>query len=344
MSNLQFLDDATKLAISTFLQTERNLSKPQKNVTISKKTRGEYIQLAKALMRKRASENKSIEAVINETKYKNTFYKRVSAMKLYISQIGIRSINILIKQDDIASSHNIKTDSIDLIELENVINNGFSKEGRMKRKSKRSALKGLPSDWRERVCNFNMNSKYRIPMLVLALTGCRPSELEKGIRVNLKKPESLQGFIVGFDIGGVKLSAEKGQEIRRITYTSDDKNILLSEFLGSVNLFEYSSFDVGVKSAANFSKEITRIGGLIWPAHKETVSAYCFRHQFASDLKKHYCGNDVSLALGHASAKTRKTYGSASQSRGQPPQLSVGASREIKDTVSNKKNTESNER
>ncbi len=342
MNNLHFLDDATKLAISTFLQTERNLSRPQKNVMISKKTRGEYIQLAKSLMRKRMAENKSISTVITDTKSKNTFYKRVAAMKLYITQIGIRSINTLMKHDDSGSSHNIKMASIDLVDLEAVIGNGFSKV-RERRKSKREALKGLPDNWREHVCNYNFESKYRLPMLIAALTGCRPSELEKGVCVHLKKPADLKGFIVEFDIHGAKLSAEKGQEIRRITYMPDDKNKLLNEFLASVDLFENSSFEVSIKSAGNFSKEVTRISKLIWPAHKQIISAYCFRHQFSSDLKKHYCGNDVSMALGHASSKTRKIYGSASQSRGQPPQLSIGASREIKDTFSNKKNTENNE-
>jgi integrase len=180
-------------------------------------------------------------------------------------------------------------------------------------------------------------------MLISALTGCRPAELEKGVRVHLKKPEDLKGFIVEFDIHGAKLSDQKGQETRRITYNPDDKNKLLSDFLGSIDLFEHASFEVSIKSAGNFSKEVTRISNLIWPAHKEIISAYCFRHQFSSDLKKHYCGNDVSMALGHASSKTRKIYGSASQSRGQLPQLSISASRDVKNTASNKKNSESNE-
>lgn len=340
MSNLHNLDELTKAAISTFLRYEAILNKTPKIITTSKKTRGEYVQLSKYLMQKRANEGSTLFDVVMNTSSKNTYFKRIASLKLFILQVGIRAINTLIETSDTAAIHNIKVAADDITALSEIIDRGF-KSDRSKRKSKRLALKGLPSDWRERICNFNLESKYRLPMLVAALTGCRPAELEKGVCVRLKKPAHIKGFIVEFEVSGAKVSDQKGQEIRRITYAPDTKNKLLSDFLSAIDLFENKEFQIIVKNAANFSKEITRIAKLIWPAHKEDLSAYCFRHQFSSDLKKHYSGDDVSLALGHASSKTRKIYGSASQSRGAPPLLSVSASREVKVPVATKRNESS---
>jgi len=340
VNNLHNLDELTKAAISTFLRYEAILNKTPKSITASKKTRGEYVQLSQYLMQKRASEGGTLFDVVMNTSSKNTYFKRIASLKLFILQVGIRAINTLIETSDTAAIHNIKVAAVDIAALSEIIEQGF-KSDRSKRKSKRLALKGLPSDWRERICNFNLESKYRLPMLVTALTGCRPSEIENGVCVRLKKPEHTKGFIVEFEVSGAKVSDQKGQEVRRITYVPDDKNRLLNDFLNSIDLFEHKDFQVSVKSAANFSKEITRISKLIWPAHKEDVSAYCFRHQFASDLKKFYSGNDVSVALGHASSKTRKIYGSASQSRGAPPLLSVSSSREVKVPAATTKNESS---
>lgn len=341
MNNLHGLDELTKSAISTFLRYEKLLNKASKSITMNKKTRGEYIQLSQYLMKKQASEGGTLFDLVMSTTSKNTYFKRVASLKLFVVQVGIRAIKKLLEDSsDTAAINDIKSAAVDIVALSEIIDNGFKCE-RLKRKSKRSALKGLPSNWRELVCSFNVDSKYRLPILVAALTGCRPCELEKGICVRLKMQEPIKGFVVEFEIFGAKLSDQKGQEIRRITYTPDQKNKLLSDFLSSIDLFENASFEVSVKSAANFSKEVARIAKSIWPAHKEEISAYCFRHQFASDLKKFYSGNDVSVALGHASSKTRKIYGSASQSRGAPPLLSVSSSREVRVPTATTKNESS---
>lgn len=261
MSNLHNLDELTKAAISTFLRYEAILNKTPKTITTSKKTIGEYVQLSKYLMQKRASEGGTLFDVVMNTSSKNTYFKRIASLKLFILQVGIRAINTLIETSDAAAIHNIKVAAVDIAALSEIIDQGF-KSNRSKRKSKRSALKGLPSDWRERICNFNLESKYRLPMLVAALTGCRPSELEKGILVRLKKPEHIKGFIVEFEVSGAKVSDQKGQEVRRITYVPDDKNRLLNDFLSSINLFENSEFQISVKNSANFSKRSLELAGL----------------------------------------------------------------------------------
>lgn len=47
--------------------------------------------------------------------------------------------------------------------------------------------------------------------------------------------------------------------------------------------------------------------------HKHAITAYCLRHQWAADLKRHATADSISQGLGHASAKTRRHYGRANQ-------------------------------
>ncbi len=37
---------------------------------------------------------------------------------------------------------------------------------------------------------------------------------------------------------------------------------------------------VQVASAMNFSAEVQRLAGCLWPSHPYTVTAYCLRHQW----------------------------------------------------------------
>jgi integrase len=87
---------------------------------------------------------------------------------------------------------------------------------------------------------------------------------------------------------------------------------------------------VSIEKAVNFSVEVRRISKILWPHHKESITCYCFRHQFSSDMKKSKMGDDISRALGHATDKTRKRYGHASQGRGLVTDVVVTAPRPIK--------------
>jgi integrase len=60
---------------------------------------------------------------------------------------------------------------------------------RAKRRSKRQALAGLPANWRIALCKRAVGGRYLFSLIVLALTGCRPSELVHGIDVWRGKDE-----------------------------------------------------------------------------------------------------------------------------------------------------------
>ena len=103
---------------------------------------------------------------------------------------------------------------------------------------------------------------------------------------------------------------------------------------------ENSQVFAQVDSAVNLTVEIRRLAYSLWPKHKHTVTAYCFRHQFAADLKASDDEEAASRGLGHLSAKTRRLYGTAAQaSKGHRNRLlRVEADRLVKPHLSGRLN------
>ena len=81
---------------------------------------------------------------------------------------------------------------------------------RAPRNSKRRALSGLPADWRVQLCTRGRAGRYGAAMLVAALTGCRPSELKKGIKVWLARDATTGQTHVHLEMVGAKVNASKG--------------------------------------------------------------------------------------------------------------------------------------
>jgi integrase len=295
---------------------------------VSKKTQHEYIAQAQFIIRRRNNHGSSLLDVVNSTNKKSTYFKKIAALKYYLAWIGSTAALTLNENRDEDSLHNIKLAVRDIGELQSAIETGFI-GSREKRKSKRTSLKGLPQNWMERLCNYNANSKYRTALLIMCLTGCRPAELVQGVDISLSEDIENKKFVIEFEIIGAKLSDTKGQPIRKISYVYDPSNKLLSALIDAISLTESKSVTVSIENAVNFTNEVKRIAKILWPSHKEHITSYSIRHQIASNFKKHLNGDDVSKALGHASPKTKKSYGSASQSKGKAPEISISASREI---------------
>lgn len=188
---------------------------------------------------------------------------------------------------------------------------------RTPRNSKRRALSGLPADWRVQLCTRGRAGRYGAAMLVATLTGCRSSELEKGIKVWLARDATTRQTHVHLEIVGAKVKREQGQPLRRQTYATAEPHPLLSMLIGLLPANADDPTIICVESAMNFSIEVQRLAAPLWPQHRHTVTAYCLRHQWATDAKRHGDAAAVSQGLGHLSAKTQRVYGTTSQ--GKPP-------------------------
>lgn len=176
---------------------------------------------------------------------------------------------------------------------------GPALEARKPRHSKRKDMKGLPDDWRERV--VRRSRKYRYAVLVNAVTGCRPDELVKGIKL------SIIGSELVAEISGSKVTKKSGQPWRRLSWPVDSDSPLVAMLVAEVR----NGLDVvKIDDAKRYSGAVRAAGEREWPRRKAKLSPYCFRHAAASDMKS--SGLDdvlISQSLGHCADVARSYYG-----------------------------------
>lgn len=323
MKDFSHLNHETKMAIDTFLKHATLVTARSKSARRSDKTFQEYVRVAKRILKKCSIDGQSIEQYFAGIDSKSTFFKGIVAIKCYVTDTGIEAVNVLIESYCPISDHNIKKAALDIQQILKVIQTGMTCK-RKKRKSKRSALSGLPGDWCEQLCNYNKKSKYYAAFLVASLTGCRPSELCNGVLVSYRN-EGEDNFLK-FKIKGAKVTGSSGQEWREIIYRVSHAEGVLAD---AIALVQRCDKTISIENPANFSVEIRRIAKEAFSGHKKPITAYCFRHQFAANLKAHGDGDLVSLALGHRSLKTKKVYGHRGQKRGKSYEISVNASHDI---------------
>lgn len=171
--------------------------------------------------------------------------------------------------------------------------------------SKRQSLSRLPPDWREQVIGA-LKEKDRVPAVVLALTGCRPAEFREGVLLE-RDGEDLKATIFGAKVSDL---TKGGQELRVLTFNGGDP---LARWLLEHPGWQDGRLAVGGDLGAwrkRFTRAAARLGF-------RKISPYSLRHQFSGDQKARGWNDDrLSQALGQASARTRKHYGHARQSRG----------------------------
>lgn len=323
-------DSMTKISYSSFEEFRDLLNEEFKIIeersgNKSHKTDIDYLKLSKALIKRAQLQNIHIENVIRNTKSPRTFYKRISAISWYVIR---KTAEFSDTQKPIQS--NTISELIDCLKAIKRCRETGLIGNRDKRKSKRLSIRNLDSNWREELCNRGNRSHYYQALLITSITGCRPSEIANGVKLWISFNSEMNENCIHIQIKGTKVKQNQGQESRTLIFKTSHKNSILQNLIYVVSNKENSCDLVRIQSANNFTQEIRRMCKLLWPKHKHPITAYSLRHQAASDFKKFLSSGDVSRALGHASSKTKKTYGSASQSKsGLAPDI-VLSTREVK--------------
>lgn len=210
-------------------------------------------------------------------------------------------------------------------------------------KAKKSALKLLPVHWREELWarasapEWQQTRPQLLPALALLwITGCRPVEIERGVRL------LLQDDLLGIEIAGAKCSdaggRERGQPKRYYGFKiSADANPAL-RFLRALAA-ESVENGVGIceisHNADYLYNSVVNLGKSAFPRLRTRISPYCFRHQVASDLKSDpgITLQEAAKYMGHLSDYSIGTYGHAVHGRkggGKVKALAVQTSRPIK--------------
>ena len=172
---------------------------------------------------------------------------------------------------------------------------------------KRDALDQRPADWRDRLWG-EIKERDKDAVAVTALTGARPAELVKGVRVQHEPNGDLK-----FTIRGAKLGDDRGQEKREIVISRTDaeKSVEGRHLLAEIKPGQ--GRDVRVGDAKNFSDRVRHASERAMPGER-TVSPYDFRHAFSARLKadEHLTPADRAAALGQQATRSQEAYGRAS--------------------------------
>jgi len=167
--------------------------------------------------------------------------------------------------------------------------------------SKRKGLRGLPDDWRDQLIE-QACPEDQIPLMVMALSGCRPAELKKRILVMSDWP------YLAFIINGAKVKEYAGYEQRSVVI---DPQTLLCRNDELIQSLFASKQSVAIANDQSFQKRIKRLAQRLG---FKNVSCYSLRHQLAADAKATGTGKtDLAKVLGHQAERTQRYYGNHQQ-------------------------------
>lgn len=207
--------------------------------------------------------------------------------------------------------------------VESEIKSRWNAKGKVPRSNaKRKGLGGLPPNWRALFWKtFPEESPHRLALAILSLTGCRPSELVKGVSVELDDEGNLRITIAGTKThGGVY-----GQEYRQLTLEPSGNEA--RALLHSVEANDI--LRVVIKNAKALSEAIRRHSKKLWPRRKYVVSPYSFRNQLSADLKNDHSPAEVAMIMGHSVCRTQQYYGVRNQGRAGRRILTCTAEKEL---------------
>ncbi|MGZ4957641.1 MAG: hypothetical protein ACXV7J_00175 [Methylomonas sp.] len=198
---------------------------------------------------------------------------------------------------------------------ENIKQDGYISEWKKaskpkyKSKSKKYQVSKLPDRWRERYFDYlkSIDSKYISAVAALS-SGCRPAELQNGVRVT-KENNGIR-----FIIESVKTHNGKyGQDVRSFMVHSDLPEI---DYLLSI-LQDGQEMNIKIDSAKNFGDMMRSYSKTVFGKRmKHYVSPYTYRHAFSSLIKSTLNDSAVAVCMGHCNDISQTFYSIAGKASG----------------------------
>jgi integrase len=183
-------------------------------------------------------------------------------------------------------------------------------------KSKRETLGQLPPDWRARIFAATGTIKPRPPsqvrkaVAILWLTGCRPSEIERGVEVQMEGGQlviTIRSSKVG-EIDNGDVIAQRGIEVRRLRI--DPTSTPAAELLAGLA----AAGPIVVKHPKkSLRTRVNELGQEVLAKMRNppSVAPYSFRHAMGCDLKScdTLTDEERAMAMGHLSTESLTKYG-----------------------------------
>ncbi|MEP7294616.1 MAG: site-specific integrase [Burkholderiales bacterium] len=178
------------------------------------------------------------------------------------------------------------------------------------RAGRRQRLATLPKDWLRRSIEAADTSSpmLRSAVLVLAITGCRPAEVQS---LDWKSDS---------DSKVLTLTCAKSATLRERDFRLDlAESVELSEMVGALSGYLMSAAEprpfarVNPKSLENLCQ---RISLRLWPELKPGLTVSCYRNLFSADLKRAGVARElIAYYMGHTSTRTAGYYGTHMQGK-----------------------------
>lgn len=305
----------TQEEIFEIIKAARQLVREQPSRKLSKSTAEGYIREYNRLVSDEETNPEKLWSAICATRSKSTYRRRVAAAMhccRYQLREALRSQDAAQRAGDIDGLRYQAAVIEEVIGVMSIIERHKGQcplENTVRRKSKRSDLRSLPNNWREQLYKQFKHSKYELAYLVEAVSGCRPGELEKGVKVICIEESRLT---IRID-NGVKVTDQKGQPWREITYRVDQHPLVgaLFEVCRSPGKsLNESEVIVYIEKATNWRAALSSAGLKLWPKLGFRVCPYHLRNAAASDWKRAGMSDEeISTALGHCVDKTASIYG-----------------------------------
>jgi hypothetical protein len=205
--------------------------------------------------------------------------------------------------------------------------------------SKRRQMASFDEDWPDQIwsaagaINGGRGARWKLALAAIAVTGCRPAALERGLTFSLLH-EGQKAFIE-VHIPGVKLTNDRGQPDHRIRWSTEDDTHRPEELLALAKATMATpnhKFSVSYDAEA-ISTRLRELSRSLWPRRKRHITAYCYRELLSSTAKAAEVDPiELAAALGHRSTESQDAYSRARRHKGQrkKPWTSVSASISIK--------------
>ena len=178
------------------------------------------------------------------------------------------------------------------------------------RKGKRNGMGRIPKGGLARlVAAFADDPVYADPLRVLFLTGARPSEVVKGIEVELTAHRHLR-----FTIRGTKVTNQTGQPVRMIEVAINNAAAQALAMRAAAGVLV-----VRITDARKLSDRVRSMSMRLFPRIGYVISPYTFRHALAAGEKKRGRSVDsLAKVLGHVSGRSQRAYGTPQQGQHLP--------------------------
>ncbi|MDU9390979.1 hypothetical protein [Pseudomonas sp. zfem002] len=302
--------------IFEIIRTARQRMKELPSRSLSQSTGDGYVREYNRMVGDEGANPEKLWSAICATQSKSTYRRRMAAtIHCCRTQLqeALRSQDVAQRAGDLNSLRYQAEVIEEVVGILNIIERHKGQcplENTARRKSKRSDLKYLPSNWRDQLHKQLEGSKYELAYLVEAVSGCRPGELERGVKVIFSKESGLLTIRVD---NGVKVTNQKGQPWREITYRVDQSPSPLVRALYEVcRKVAPAAIEtvVEIEKTTNWRAALSSAGQKLWPRLNFRVCPYHLRNAAASDWKRaEMSEEEISAALGHCVNKTSSNYG-----------------------------------